>query len=185
MRRFTLLALFAGCLVCAHAQEPGGEKAKVEKDMMGWKWANFIVLVAGLSYLGVKFGSPFFRERTAAIRKSLDDADKAKQDADARVAEVNAKMANLNAEIVHLKAALREEQEKQAERLRQAAAADIARIHQHGEQQIDAMSKAARQDLKAYSAQLAVELAEQKIRTRLTPEIEERMASTFFEKLKA
>ncbi len=163
------------------AQHPG----KGENDLMWWKWANFVVLMAGLGYLGAKFGGPFFRERTATIRKSLEDADQAKREADARVAEVNSKLANLDAEIAHLKAALRDEQEKQAERLRQAAASDLARIQTQGEQQIDSMSKAARQDLKAYSAQLAVELAEQKIRTRLTPEIEERMADKFVAELKA
>ena len=193
MKRLLLLMLVLGSFAWMPAQETRLQRAaddaqhpgKGENDMMGWKWANFVVLVAGLGYLGVKLGGPFFRERTAGIRKSLDDADLAKREADARVAEVNAKMANLNAEIEQLKAALREEQGKQAERLRQAAAADIGRIQAQGEQQIEALSKAARQDLRAYSAQLAVELAEQKIRTRLTPELEERLADTFLEKLKA
>ena len=181
--------LLAGSFHALPAQEGKSAAAEHEEakedDMLGWKWANFAVLVAGLGYLVVKIGGPYFEARTAGIRHGLDEADKARQQADARVAEVNAKLANLGAEIEQLKAALHAEQERHAAYLRGEAAAELARIQTQGEQQIDALTKASRQDLKAYSAQLAIGLAEQKIRARLTPDVEERFSQAFFEKLKA
>lgn len=181
--------LLAGSFHALPAQEPKEAateaQGKGENDMLGWKWANFALLVVGLGYLVVKIGGPFFEARTAGIRKGLDEADKARLDAGARVAEVNAKLANLGTEIEQLKAALLAEQERHADRLRREAAEEVARIQTQGEQQIDALTKASRQALKAYSADLAIGLAEQKIRARLTPDAEERFSQAFFEKLKA
>jgi F-type H+-transporting ATPase subunit b len=182
--------LLAGSLAALPAQEPKEQAAeeahgKGEKDMLGWKWANFVVLVAGLGYLAIKVGGPFFEARTAGIRKELDEAEKARQEAGARVAEVNAKIANLGIEIGQLKAALHAEQERHADLLRKEAAAELARIQVQGEQQIDALAKASRQELKVYSAELAIGLAEQKIRAQLTPDVEERFSQAFFEKLRA
>ncbi len=181
--------LLAGSFHAFAAQEnkaePAGQQGKAEPDMLGWKWANFLVLAGGLGYLGVKKLWPYFEARTAGIRHGLEQADKARQQAEARVAEVNAKLANLGVEIEQLKAALRAEQDRHADRLRSEAAAELARIQTQGEQQIDALAKASRQDLKAYSAELAIRLAEQKIRARLTPDAEERFSQAFFEKLKA
>ena len=169
------------------AEEPAQEKGKPGQgeDMLGWKWANFGVLVAGIGYLAVKIGGPYFEARTAGIRKGLDEADQARQQADARVAEVNAKLANLGSEIEQLKAALHAEQERHANRLRREAAEEVERIKAQGEQQIDALAKASRQALKVYSADLAIELAEQKIRAQLSADAEERFSQAFLEKLKA
>lgn len=183
--------LLAGSFHSLPAQEnnpaPGGSHASEqgENDMLGWKWANFAVLMAGLGYLAVKIGGPYFEARTASIRKGLDEADRARQQADARVAEVNAKLANLSTEIEALKAALHAEQESHANRLRREAADEVARIRIQGEQQIDALAKASRQALKIYSADLAIDLAEQKIRAQLTPDSEERFSQAFLAKLKA
>ena len=181
--------LLAGSMRALPAQEKAAssEEARHSEpgEMLGWKWANFAVLVAGLGYLAVKIGGPYFEARTAGIRKGLDEADKARQQADARVAEVNAKLANLGAEIEQLKAALHEEQERHADRLRREAAEEVARIRTQGEQQIDALAKASRQALKVYSADLAIDLAERKIRAQLTPDAEERFSQAFLAKLKA
>lgn len=183
--------LLAGSFHALPAQDKAqlAEEARVpgdsESGMLGWKWANFAVLVAGIGYLAVKIGGPYFEARTAGIRKGLDEADRARQEAGARVAEVNAKLANLGAEIEQLKAMLHAEQERHADRLRREAAEEIARIRTQGERQIDALAKASRQALKIYSADLAIDLAEQKIRAQLTPDAEERFSHAFLEKLKA
>jgi F0F1-type ATP synthase membrane subunit b/b' len=70
------------------------------------------------------------------------------------------------------------------ERLAQHTAAEIAKIQAHAEQEIASAGKAARTELKRYSAQLAVELAEQKIRARMTPQTQDALVRGFVRDLK-
>ena len=52
------------------------------------------------------------------------------------------------------------------------------------EQEIASAAKAARTDLKRYSAQLAVELAERKLRDRMTPDTQNALVRGFVRHLK-
>ena len=80
--------LFAGAMVLS-AQESGG----VPEVNVGWKWANFIILVAGLGYLVAKTLPPLFKSRTEEIQKGIAEAREMKQDADRRSADVAARTA--------------------------------------------------------------------------------------------
>ena len=61
----------------------------------------------------------------------------------------------------------------------QHTAAEIAKIQAHAEQEIASAGKAARMELKRYSAELAIDLAEQKIRARMTPETQDALVRGF------
>src|SRR5262249_34966526 len=79
--RFALrLALALGLAAAAFAQEhaPAGEKAgehkeAAEKDLTGYKWANFAILAAALGFLLVKQAGPYFSARSLEIRKGIDE----------------------------------------------------------------------------------------------------------------
>ena len=65
MRRFAIwLVLFLG-LVCIAPRRsmPAAEAstAKREKDMTGWKWANFAILAVALGYLAREAGRTLLR----------------------------------------------------------------------------------------------------------------------------
>ena len=53
-------------------------------NLEGWKWANFLLLAAGLGYLVGKNAGPFFASRSLQISKDMADADRLRQDAEAR-----------------------------------------------------------------------------------------------------
>ena len=63
-------------------------------------------------------------------------------------------------------------------------AAEIAKIQAHSEQEIASAGKAARMELKRYAAELAVELAEQKVRARMTPDAQDALVQGFVRNLK-
>lgn len=75
--------------------------------------------------------------------------------------------------------------EAEAERVqgRAETAAALAKIRVHTEQEIEAAVKSARLDLKRYTAQLAVSLAEQKIRARLDPPSQDALFQGFLHQL--
>ena len=144
-----------------------------------WAWANFILLAGALGYLVVKKGGPWFASRSFAIRKGIAEAEDIRADAEARAAKVDRRLAGLEAEIEALRTDARREQAAEAERIRQQTAADLARIQEHAAREIEAAGKSARVELKRYAAQLAVDLAEQKIRRRMTPEVQAALVENF------
>jgi F-type H+-transporting ATPase subunit b len=146
-------------------------------------WANFLVLAGGLGYLIVKNGGPFFAARARKIRREMVESGELRKEAEAEAAEVDRRLANLEKE----RAAMREESQREIEvqrqRVRQQTAAELAKIRAHAEQEIDAAGKSARAELKRYSAELAISLAEQKIRARLTPDIQDALVRGFVQNL--
>jgi F-type H+-transporting ATPase subunit b len=194
MRRAAGLLLFAAAL--AVGQHPAGEAAHpaesaaehgteehADSSQIWWKWANFALLAAGLGYVIGKHAGPFFVGRTAEIRKGMEEAAKARSAADARMRDIDARLANLSVEIASLKEASGREESAAVERARAQTAADVAKIQAHAEMEIAAAGKAAKMELKRYTSQLALELAEAKLRGRMTSEAQDSLVRDFAERL--
>jgi F-type H+-transporting ATPase subunit b len=168
------------------AQEPPAKsQAAAAKEGAGegpspvWAWANFAILVGALGYFAVKKGGPWFVSRSQEIRKGIAQAEQIRAEAEARAREVDRKFAGLQTEIEALRADAHREQAAEAERIRRQNAADLARIQEHGASEIEAAGKAARLELKRYAAQLAIDLAEQKIRRQMTVEVQTALVENF------
>ena len=144
-----------------------------------WKWANFAILMAVLGFLGAKHGGPFFRARGEEIRKGIADASVEKQAADERYAEVSRRLSNLESEIASMRADAREEMNAESERIRLETEQQLAKVHQHAEQEIVSVAKAERQELRNHAASLAIELAEQRIRERISPQLQDALVAKF------
>ena len=159
-----------------HGESPGSEE---HGSTLIWMWANFILLAAGLGFLIRKHAGPFYEGRTRAIRKGLIEAEDLKKDAEARTAEIEKRLANLENEIATLRAESQREAAAETERLSAQIESDLARIQADAEQEIDAAGRAARLDLKRHAAALAVDLAGQKIRARMSDEGQEKLVGSF------
>jgi F-type H+-transporting ATPase subunit b len=120
-----------------------------------------------------------FAARSKHIRKELDEAAEAKAAADARAAEVERRLSNLEAEIAALRVEAQKESQSESHRMEQHTAAEIAKIQAHAEQEIAAAGKAARMELKHHAAELAIALAEQKLRSRMTAETQDSLVKGF------
>lgn len=161
------------------AHEATSHEAASEEPSPIWAWANFAILAGGLGYLIVKKGGPWFQSRSLAIRKGIAEAEDIRRGAEASAAEVDRRLAGLQTEIEKLRADAQREQSAEAERIRQQSAADLARIQGHAAREIESAGKTARLELKRYAAQLAVDLAEQKIRRQMTPEVQAALIERF------
>jgi F-type H+-transporting ATPase subunit b len=203
LRRLLLIALFA--LWAALAQEratgqeggsrgetsaqpsenkPAQESAQEENERYaGWKWANFGVLVLALGYMISKSAPQFFRARSEAIQRELAEAARMRQEAEARAARIEVRMASLDREIQHIRQEAQSEMAKERERILRDAEQHIARMRAHAEQDIEALSKRAAQRLKAEAAELAVALAEQRIRSRMSDRQEAELVYRFTRQL--
>jgi F-type H+-transporting ATPase subunit b len=173
-----------------HGAEKAAERAHAEgtadhgdETQIWWKWANFAIFAGVLGYMARKYGSAFFTGRTAEIRRGIADAEQMKAQADARMAEVETRLANLGAEIAVLRETATREQSAEAGPIHDETVSELAKIRANAEQEIERAGKAARLELKRYTAELALELAEWKIRQRMTPETQETLVRNFVQKL--
>ncbi len=170
--RWLVLALAFASLAFA-AEAPG------EKDLTGWKWANFAILAAGIGYLLVKQAGPYFASRSLEIRKGIEDAQKLRAEAEERAAAMDARLATLGLEVEAMRKASHEEASQEGHRIRQGTAEEMAKIQANAEREIVALLKAAQIELKSYSAQLAIDLAREKVRERMTPADQETLVRNF------
>lgn len=144
-----------------------------------WAWANFLLLAGGLAYIIKKNAGPYFAKRSLEIRKGMIEADEARAEADAKVAEVERRLERLQADIESLRREARQEGEAEERRMRREGVAEMAKVQQHLMDEISSAGKAARLELRRYSAELALGLAEQKIAARMSPETQDRLVKSF------
>jgi F-type H+-transporting ATPase subunit b len=190
-RRFAILTVVLG-LACiggtALAQESGAHSKKEEgfadKYELELKWANFLLLAGLIGYFVGKNAGPFFASRSAAIRKDMEDSLRQREDAEARAKAVELRLANLETEIAALRADTQAQESTEDQRAATRTAAEVAKIEAHAQQEIASAGKAARMDLQRYTAELAVGLAEQKVRARMTPATEDALVQGFVRNLK-
>ena len=190
MRR-TIFVLAAGLAFtfCGFPQErksaPVTQQEGEQGDpWLGWKWANFLILAGGLGYLISKHAPALFAQRSREIEESLLAAAKAKQDAEARAASIEKRLAGLDREIENLRQSAHAETVAEGERLRQETERHLQRIRQQAGQEIELMISAARADLRKYTALLALELAEQRIHSRMTKDVQEELVDGFLRDLR-
>lgn len=176
---FVLLATLSICLPAQEAKTDAKEAKEEHGEMLGWKWANFGLLALGLGYLLGKNLPPFFRSRTEEIQRGMQEAGKLKADAEARAAAIEGQLANVASEIERLRTELRAEMSIEGQRIEQETAKFTQRIKEQAEQEIAFLTKAGRQELKAFSASLALDLAQDRIRSRMNPGTQTSLVDAF------
>ena len=124
---------------------------------------NFAVIAIALSWAAKRNLPGMFRNRTAEIQKAMQEARQASEDANQRLAEIEARLARLDTEIGTMRAYAEKESAAEELRIKASAEEDARRIVESVEQEIAAATKAARRDLTAYAADLAVSLATRQI----------------------
>jgi F-type H+-transporting ATPase subunit b len=179
MRRLAFLLLFCCAILAAEEQNAGPAEPS-----MTWKVVNFVILAAGLGYLMGKNLPGFFHSRTSSIQEGIAEAQKVKADAERRAAEVEQRVSRLGADIEAFRAQSRAEMEKESERIRLETAASIRKLEQQAQVEIESAGKNARRELKTYAANLALDLAEQRVRARLSPGAENALVEKFVVDLK-
>lgn len=130
--------------------------------------ANFAILAGVLYALGRKPLAAHLAARRAQVRKDLVEAAELKQMATARLAEIEAKLAGLPAELEALRTRGAEELEAERVRVRAAAEVERDRLIEQARKEIETQTRAARAQLRAHAATLAVEVAEARLKSTLT-----------------
>lgn len=125
---------------------------------------NFAVIAGVIIWAGRKYLPGVFRDRTSAIQKSMQEAQKASEEARRKLAEIESRLMKLDVEIGMMRDAAEKEGAAEEARIQAAAQEDARKIVASAELEIAAAAKAARRQLTAHAADLAVGLAQKQIR---------------------
>lgn len=111
--------------------------------------------------------SAAFKARAQELEERLTQAEKEKAEGDAQVRELEARMAGLEGELDSILSKADADAAVEKERILEAARAEAKLILSQAEAEIDFQRRNAEQELRALVAELAVEGAAQRFRTRL------------------
>jgi F-type H+-transporting ATPase subunit b len=176
------LFLFLSCAALnAHAAEEAG--AAKERATEIFKWINFAIVASLIIWVFGKLLPPKFRSNAEKISSAITEATAAKAAADRQLREAETKLANLQREVMELRAFARREGASEAERLRALAKSDAQKIFLAAKAEIEAAERAARLELKAIAAKLAVDGAESLLAKQLTPQAQESLVTAFVKSL--
>jgi F-type H+-transporting ATPase subunit b len=125
---------------------------------------NFAIVAGVIVWFSKKNLPAMFRSRTATIQKSLEEARAASADANRRLAEIESRLKHLGEEISQMNATAESSAAAEDARIKAAAEEDARRIVESAQQDIAAAARAARRELTAHAADLAVTLASQQIK---------------------
>ena len=125
---------------------------------------NFSIVFFSIALILRKMLPVKFRNRTALIQQRLEEARKTSEEARRRLSEVEGRLARLDVEITEMRREADENAQAEEKRVMTGAAEERRRIVESAEQEIALAANAARRDLKTYAAELAVNLAEKKIK---------------------
>jgi F-type H+-transporting ATPase subunit b len=166
--------------------EGHGEEAGHGGGLSGLLWpiANFLVLLGILYHYGKQPAAEYFGGRKTQIRKDLVEAAELKAAATTQLAEIEKKLQALPAEIEALRRRGAAEVAAEEERIAAAAAAERARLLEQTRREIELQVRVAKRDLVEHAADLAVQIAGQRIERDITPADQDRLVRRYLDQVK-
>ncbi len=174
-------------MTVVHASGGGGAEHHVDsgvllKDFL-YRVLNFSIVVALLVYFLRKPLKKGLTGRRREIEKALADAQQAKEEAEARFAEYDRKLAQATEEIDGISAAIRQEGEREKEKIIANAREVAAQIEKDAGKAAELEVAKARAELQREAVQLAVGIAEEMLKKNFTREDDARLIDEYMQKV--
>jgi F-type H+-transporting ATPase subunit b len=167
----------------AEAEHAAAEHEASITDLF-WPVVNFAILCWVLYYFFRAPLSSYLTDRDATIRRDLVDAAAIKSAATAQLEEIDRKLKALPGEIEALRARGRAEIESEEQRISQQAVAERDRLLEQARRDIDVQVRLAKRELTEHAADLAVQLATERIATETTPADHARLVDRYLQQVK-
>jgi F-type H+-transporting ATPase subunit b len=178
MSRVAVAALLA--LASSVPAAASGEGGSGVGDLL-WPALNLAILLCALVYFGRRPIQDFFASRRGRIRGDLDAAARALAEAASRHADWQRKLSALDAEMARIRDQARDRSGSEREHLLAGASAAAERIRADARSAVDQELRRAREELRREAAELAIELAAETLRARVTDADRNRLVDEFIE----
>ena len=150
-----------------------------------WTIATFLVLVALLAKFAWRPLLEALERRQAAIRQSLDDAQKAKQELERLNVESQRILSAARAEADKILSATRSDANRFREELKQKAQTEAAGIVKNAERQIELETARALQQIRTEAVDISVAIASKLLQRNVSKEDNERLIEETFKQIEA
>jgi F-type H+-transporting ATPase subunit b len=180
-----IAAVFLVCLGSGVAQASGAEHASDEnalKDVL-FQALNLAILLGVLFYFGRKPISEFFASRRVGIATELTEAADLLRQAEERNTELQRRLSDLDAEVDGIRDEAGRRAEQEAARILADARAAADRIQHDAKAAVAQELRRAQDTLRDEAADLAIELAAQKLSEQVADADRDRLVDEFITRI--
>jgi F0F1-type ATP synthase membrane subunit b/b' len=125
---------------------------------------NFFLLVALIYWKAKPILTAVAQERSMSIKRAIEEAQQLGDEARSKLAEIEKRWAQLDHEIAAIQASADVQMKQEEQLMLGKTAEDVRRILKNSEREIGAAVRHARNELRAFAANLAVSIAHQSMR---------------------
>jgi F-type H+-transporting ATPase subunit b len=150
-----------------------------------WTIVTFLVLVAALGKFAWRPLLEALERRQAAIRKSLDDAQQAKQELERLHVQSQKILADARVQAEHILSQTRSDANRLRDELKQKAQTEAAGVLKNAERQIEMETARALQQIRREAVDISVAIASKLLERNVTKEDNERLIEETFRQIEA
>ena len=144
---------------------------------------NYLILLALLVWLWVKYGVPMFDQRKDTIESSIQTAKQAKIDAEAFFQEQRSKVANSEKDADLIVKEAREIADQMRVQIEEQTQKDLADMLAKLESSIANERQVVIMEMRAQAVKTAIKLCEQQLSTSVTDKVQAKLLTQFMEQL--
>jgi F0F1-type ATP synthase membrane subunit b/b' len=148
-----------------------------------WKFFNLFIFVGLLVYILRRPLSESLAARREAVRRELIRAREEHAAAEAKLKDVEARLALLHTEVEAIRIQAQKEAVEEGERIARATEEEMRKLRAQAQREIESAGKAARQELRRYTAEQSTRLAEELIKRDMRAEDDALLMSEYVESL--
>jgi len=135
-----------------------------------WKFLNLAVFTAAAIWVLRKPINAALLARRGAIQQELLDAQNVRERALAQVTEANDLLSRLDDDVRAVREQARQEAESERQRVAAATTAEMEKLKEQAQREIERTARLARKELRQHLAKRSVELARDSLRNQMRPE---------------
>lgn len=184
---------WAGVLTClgtllfaVAAWAAGGEEhvdTRAQLIDFAWRVANFLILLGILYWLMWKKMKSFFAGRREGIKASLEEAEVVKADAEKKFKEYDEKIKKAEEEIQGIAAMIKAQGEEEKKRIIADAGRAAEKMKEDAKARMEQELKKAKNELRLEASELAVQMAEDILKKKVTKEDHEGMVREYLDRM--
>jgi F-type H+-transporting ATPase subunit b len=163
----------------------GGEEVDLKAQLIDFAWriVNFIILLYILYKLMWKKMKSFFAGRREGIQASLDEAEVVKADAEKKFKEYDEKIKKAEEEIQGISAMIKAQGEEEKKRIIADAERTSVKMKEDAKARMEQELKKAKNELRLEASELAVQMAEDILKKKVTKEDHEGMVREYLDRM--
>ena len=163
----------------------GGEEVDTKAQLIDFAWriVNFIILLYILYKLMWKKMKGFFAGRREGIKASLEEAEVVKADAEKKFKEYDEKIKKAEEEIQGISAMIKDQGEEEKKRIIADAERASVKMKEDAKARMEQELKKAKNELRLEASELAVQMAEDILKKKVTKEDHESMVREYLDRM--